>query len=227
MSAVYERIVGLREPAKAAAEVQRLNDRLATEATISPEIADAVREIAAGIDQTSVPQWETIDPRHAVVVLHAVVSAQHALSDPQSPASRDQLRIALETIRQSLAAIAEREPVSDERSPEEIVLWLTERTEVSQAKLAGLLGVSSRQLQRWLSPTEKARPDGDDARKVHLVARIVNQLRFVLTPAGTVDWFDWPRTDLGGRRPVELLGEPSEEPALLRAAGSMRSTFAD
>lgn len=227
MSAVRERIVDLREPAKAAVEIQRLNDRLAGEATISPEIADAVREIAAGIDQTSVSQWEMVDPRHAVVVLHAAVSAQHALGDAQSPAARDQLRIALETIRQSLATIAEREPVSDERSAQEIVQWLAERTEVSQARLAALLGVSARQLQRWLSPTETARPEGDDARRVRLAARIVNQLRFVLTPSGTVDWFDWPRTDLGGRRPVELLGEASEEPALLSAAGSMRSTFAD
>jgi uncharacterized protein (DUF2384 family) len=227
MSAVLESIADLREPAIAAAEIQRLNNRLAREATIPPEVVDAVRGIAAGIDQTRLALWETIDPRHAVTVLHSVVSAQRALEEPESPAARDQLRIALETIRQSLATLAEREPVSDERSAQEVVTWLAARTEAPQARLAKLLGVSARQLQRWLSPTEKAQPEGEEARNVRLVARIVNQLRFVLTPSGTVDWFGWPRSDLGGRRPLDLLDDAFDEPALLSAASSMRSTFAD
>jgi hypothetical protein len=58
--------------------------------------------------------------------------------------------VALESIRQPLAVIAEREPVSDERNAKQIVQWLAERTQVSQATLADLLGVSARQLQRWL-----------------------------------------------------------------------------
>ena len=74
--------------------------------------------------------------------------------------------------------------------------WLAARTEVSQPTLADLLGVSARQLQRWLSESEAVQPEGEDARKVRVIARVVNQLRFVLTPAGTIDWFGWPRTDL-------------------------------
>jgi DNA-binding transcriptional regulator YiaG len=96
------------------------------------------------------------------------------------------VRIALERIRQSLAAIAEREPASDDRSPKQVVQWLAERTEVSQPKLANLLGVSARQLQRWLSASEAAQPEGEDAPKVRAVARVVNQLRFVLTPCRAV-----------------------------------------
>src|SRR6266849_1044162 len=115
MSAVLDSIADLSEPATAAKEIQRLNDRLAGERTISTEIVDAVRELAAGVDQTNLRRWEAIDPHHAVIVLHSAVSAQRALEDPDSPAARDQLRVALESIRQSLAAIAEREPVSDER----------------------------------------------------------------------------------------------------------------
>jgi DNA-binding transcriptional regulator YiaG len=226
VSAVLETIVDLSGPAEAAREIQSLNDRLAAERTIPPGIAEAVREIAAGVDRTNLRRWEAIDPHHAVIVLHAALGAQRALDDPDSPAARDQLRIALESIRQSLAAIAEREPVSDERPPKQIVQWLAARTEVSQATLAALLGVSARQLQRWLSPTETAQPEGEDARKVRLVAQIVNQLRFVLTPAGTVDWFSWPREDLDNRRPADLLGEPAEEPRLTMIAASMRSTFA-
>jgi hypothetical protein len=161
-----------------------------------------------------------------VIVLHSAVSAQRTLEDRESIAARDQLRVALESIRQSLAAIAEREPVSDERSPKQIVQWLAQRTEVPQARLADLLGVSARQLQRWVSGSESAQPEGDDARKVRLVARIVNQLRFVLTPGGTVEWFTWPRTDLGNRRPLDLLDDPAQEPTLTLIAGSMRSALA-
>jgi DNA-binding transcriptional regulator YiaG len=227
VSAVLETIIDLSDPGVAASEIQKLNDRLAREPTIPGEIVESVKEIAAAVDQTNVRRWELIDPRHAVIVLHSAIGAQRAVEDPDSPASRDQLRIALESIRQSLAAIAEREPVSDERSPKEIVRWLAEQTEVSQAKLADLLGVSARQLQRWLSPGEPAQPEGEDARKARLVARLVNQLRFVLTPAGTVDWFGWPREDLDGRRPIDLLDDPAREPTLAVAAGGMRSTLAD
>src|SRR4029078_8717509 len=97
--------------------------------------------------------------------------------------------------------VSQREPHSADPSPKQLVQWLAERTEVSQATLAELLGVSARQLQRWLSTAEAAQPEGKDARKVRLGARLVNQRRFVLTPAGTVDWFDWPRSDLGQQRP--------------------------
>src|SRR5207249_5646488 len=134
--------------------IHALNDRLAAERTIPPEIADAVRAIAAGVDQTHLRRWEAIDPRHAVILLHGAVSAQRALEEPESPTARDQLRIALESIRQALSALAERQPVSDDRSPKAVVQWLAERAEVSQSKLAELLGVSLRQLQRWLSSAE-------------------------------------------------------------------------
>jgi DNA-binding transcriptional regulator YiaG len=226
MSALLETIADLSQPEAAASEIQRLNDRLAGERTIPAEIAHAVRELAAGVDQTNLRRWEAIDPHHAVIVLHSAVSAQRALEDPDSSAGRDQLRVALEAIRQSLAAIAEREPVSDERTPKQIVQWLAVRTEVSQSTLADLLGVSARQLQRWLSETEAVQPEGEDARKVRVIARVVNQLRFVLTPAATIDWFGWPRSDLDQRRPLDLLDDPAEEPTLATIAGAMRSQLA-
>jgi len=226
MSAVLETIADLSEPAAAAREMQRLNDRLAGERSIPADVAESVREIAAAVDLTNLRRWEAIDPHHAVIVLHSAVSAQRTLEDSDPIAARDQLRVALESIRQSLAAIAEREPVSDERSPKQIVQWLAQRTEVPQARLADLFGVSARQLQRWVSESERTQPEGEDARKVRLVARIVNQLRFVLTPGGTVEWFTWARNDLGNRRPLDLLDDPAQEPTLTLIAGSMRSAFA-
>jgi uncharacterized protein (DUF2384 family) len=226
VSAVLEAIAELAEPAAAAVAIQRLNDRLATAPTIPDDIAAEVRELVAGVEETQLRRWEAIDPYHAVVVLHSAISAQRALERRQAPGARDQLRVALESIRQALAAIAEREPVADERTPKAIVASLAAWTEVPQARLAELLGVSSRQLQRWLSASERSQPEGEDARRVRVVARVVAQLRFALTPAGTVAWFDWPRHDLGGRRPRDLLGDPAQEPTLAMVAASMRSTLA-
>lgn len=226
MSIVLETVVDLSQPEAAASEIQRLNDLLAREPAIPPEIADAVRELAAAVDQTSLRRWEAIDPHHAVIVLRSAVSAQRALERPDSRTARDQLRVALESIRQSLAAIAEREPVGDERTPKQVVQWLAAHVEVSQTALASLLGVSARQLQRWLSERETVQPEGEDARKVRVVARVVSQLRFVLTPAATIDWFGWPRSDLDERRPVDLLDDPAGEPTLATIAAAMRSQLA-
>jgi hypothetical protein len=225
MSAVLEAITDLAQPEAAATEIAHLNARLAETRTIPAAIADEVRQITAAVEDTQLRRWEAIDPYHAVVVLHSAVSAQRALDRPGSPDARDQLRVALESMRQSLAAIAEREPVADERTPKEIVASLAAWTEVPQARLAELLGVSARQLQRWLASAPGSQPDGEDARRVRLVAKLVNQLRFVLTPAGTVAWFGWPRHDLDGRTPLELLSDPAAEPALTTVAGTMRSTF--
>jgi hypothetical protein len=226
MSAVVDAIAELADPQTAAAEVARLNDLLATRSTIPPEVSEGVREIAAAIEQTGLARWEAIDPRHALVMLRAAVSAQRALEEPDSPAARDQLRIALESLRQAFAAIAESQPVSDERSAKEIVRWLAETTEVPQARLAELLGVSARHFQRWVSANEPSQPEGEEARKVRAVARIVNQLRFVLSPAGAIEWFGWPRSDLGGEPPVALLADPQRQPELTAVAGRMRSAYA-
>lgn len=226
MSVILERIQELADPAAAAAEVASLNERLAAERSVPADVAQQVHEIADALGRTAAERWEAIDPQHAVVLLRAVVSAQVAADAPGSAAARDELRVALETTRQALAAIAEREPVADERTTKEIVRWLVDTTGVPQARLARLLGVSPRQFQRWISPADRAQPEGDDGRAVRAVARIVAQLRFVLTPAGVIDWFSWPRDDLGGRAPGELLSDPARLPDLTAAAGRMRSMYA-
>ena len=211
---------------EAAQQIARLNARLARERTIPADVADAVREIRAGVTETGLTRWEAIDPYLTLIIHRAVIQAEAATLEPDEPAARDRLRVALESLRQGFAAIAEGELVADARSPKELVRWLTETLEVPQSRLAGLLGVSLRTFQRWASDLETAAPQGADARRIRAVARIVNQLRFVLAPAGAVEWFSWPRTDLRGKRPLDLLDEPRRLPDLAAAAASMRSTYA-
>ena len=226
MAAVLACVAQIADPAEAARELARLNDRLARERRIPREVVAAVHEVAAGVTQTALARWEAVDPYLTLILHRSVIAAQEALDDPDRAAGRDRLRIALEGLRQAFAAIAESEPVGDDRSAKEIARWLAETAEVSQARLAELLGVSLRQFQRWISPHVATQPEGEDARRVRAVARIVNQLRFSLTPTGAIGWFDWPRDDLGGATPAELLDDAARLPELTAAAGSMRGTYA-
>lgn len=227
MTAVLETTREIARPADAAQEIARLNSRLARERTIPDEIGDAVHEITTGVvNQTGLARWQAVDPYVTLIIHRAVIQAEEAVRRAGEADARDQLRVALERLRQGFAAIAENEPVADERSPKEIARWLADTAEVPQNRLADLVGVSLRQFQRWVSTQERTQPEGDDARRVRSVARIVNQLRFALTPAGAIEWFTWPRDDLDGRRPIELLDEPDKLPELTAIAGSMRSTYA-
>jgi hypothetical protein len=77
-----------------------------------------------------------------------------------------------------------------------------------------------------VSERERAAPTGDDDRRLRVVARLVNQLRHSLTGPGVVDWFEHPRSDLGGARPVDLLDDPDRLEALLAAAAASRGNVA-
>lgn len=226
MTAALDVVTEISRPAETAEEIARLNNELARKHAIPAEIHEAVRDIAAAIGQTALARWEAVDPYLTLIIHRAIIQAEEAIRSPDELEARDQLRVALESLRQGFAAIAESEPVGDERSPKEIVRWLTDNAEVPQSRLADLLGVSLRQFQRWASTSQPTQPEGDDARRVRAVARIINQLRFALTPAGAVEWFGWPREDLDGRAPRELLDQPEGLPKLASIAGSMRSTYA-
>jgi hypothetical protein len=172
MSAVLDTITDLSNPAEAAVEIQRLNDQLAAERTIPPAIAAAVREIAGGIEDTNLRRWETVDPTHAVIVLRSAVSAQRALQDPDSPVARDQLRVALESIRRRwrdrrAQAVSAEHPETDRAvagGHTRTRRRLADPAASARALSAGIDGRGSR-------PEATARP-------VRLVARIVNLLRF-------------------------------------------------
>jgi hypothetical protein len=219
MTATAARIFDLAKPRESAEHLWRLNLELAEQTAVTAGIRERARAFLEAMERSDLAAWDEIDPRHALLAHRAGMAALAALERDD----RDALRMALDGLTQALDAIAEGEPVSDARSGKELVQFLASVTEASQARLAELLGVSLRQFQRWLSATERAEPEGDDLRKVRAVARIVNQLRFSLTPAGAVDWFWWR---LPGRRtaPVDLLEDPTQLPELLRQASSLRST---
>jgi uncharacterized protein (DUF2384 family) len=223
MNAVLATIRNLADPSAAAEELHALNMALAAVETIPVEVQEQVRELTDAVDRAH-GGWASIDPHYVEILLRATLSAQIALMEPDAPESRDRLRMALDGLVAAFDAIAEQQPVSDSRSGKELVAWLVEHAEVSQAELAHLLGVSPRQFQRWLSPSEKAGPEGDDLRRVRAVARLVNQLRFSLTPAGVIAWFSRRLPQLGRRRPIDLLDRPERLPDLIALAAETRAT---
>jgi hypothetical protein len=213
-------VLDLAQPAAAAAAVDALNDRLASEARVPEGVAAAVAALAAAVRATPLERWTAADPYLALLVHRAVLDAQAAVEE----GARDALRIALERLSHALAALGEAEEVGDSRTPKELARWLVGAVEVPQRDLADLLGVDLRRFQRWISPRERTQPEGEDARRLRALARVVGQLRHAFTPAGVVAWFDWPRPELGGATPRELLPDPVRLPDLLLAAGSTRST---
>jgi hypothetical protein len=212
--------IDLARPADAAAAVDELNDTLAASAQVPAGVGAAVAALVGAVRATPLERWTAADPYLALLVHRAVLDAQAAVEGSQ----RDALRIALERLSHALAALGEAEEVGDARSPKELARWLAGAVEVPQRDLAELLGVDLRRFQRWISARERTRPEGEEARRLRALARLVGQLRHAFTPAGVVAWFDWPRADLGGATPRELLGDPVRLPDLLLAAGSTRST---
>lgn len=213
-------LLDLTRPVEAAAVVDAVNDRLAAEPQVPSEVAREVARLAAAVRATPLERWTAADPYLALLVHRAVLDARAAADD----GARDALRIALERLSHALAALGEAEEVGDARTPKELAQWLVAAVEVPQRDLAALLGVDLRRFQRWISERERTRPEGEEARRLRALARLVGQLRHAFTPAGVVAWFDWPRPELGGATPRELLPDPVRLPDLLLAAGSTRST---
>ena len=175
--------------------------------------------------QTAAARWEAIDPYLTLIIHRAVIQAEDAVRRAGEAAARDRLRVALESLRQGFAAIAESEPIADERSPKDVVRWLADTTEVPQNRLAALLGVSLRQFQRWLST--QRRPARGRRRAARARGRAHRQPAALLAHAGGRGRVvRLAARRLGGRRPADLLDEPDRLPELAAIAGSMRSTYA-
>lgn len=88
---------------------------------------------------------------------------------------------------------------------------------VSQPELAGLMGISTRQYQRW------GRMHTEPTHRAQIVARLIAILRRSWTDAGVVAWFYRPRPELDGRAPIDLLDDAAWEQALFRAVRQGRA----
>jgi DNA-binding transcriptional regulator YiaG len=87
----------------------------------------------------------------------------------------------------------------------------------SQPELAGLMGISTRQYQRW------GQMRSEPTRRAQIVARLIAVLRRSWTDAGVVAWFYRPRPELDDRAPIDVLDDVAYEQALFRAVRQGRA----
>jgi hypothetical protein len=74
---------------------------------------------------------------------------------------------------------------------------------IGATELGRLLGVSTKTIGAWKS----GRPVKQKVERVKLVAQLVAYLRYSMTQTGLLMWFDNEADALGGRSPLQLLGE--------------------
>src|SRR5680860_9715 len=201
-------------------ELRARNLYLARKTEVSHDLRLYLEQLGDEVDTLA---WGTadIDPYLLISVQSALNHAMRLFYSTDSADARRQMRTRLEQMRQVFRDIAEGGPLYEDTSAKEIARWLANVLDVSQASLAELLGVSTRTFQRWISDVGSG-PDGDDARRIRVVARIANHLRHALTGPGVVRWFQLPHPQLDGRRPLDLLEDPQATDELTTLAASVR-----
>lgn len=164
------------------------------------------------------------DPYLTTTLWAAAFRAEKALRHDNGADQRRDVRIALEQFRQALRGITENQPYSDDVPARDVLGRTAEILAAPQKTLADLLGVSVRQLQRWLA-TDGPEPAADDAARIRVVGHVVNQLRHPFTGPGVVAWF-YREHPVLGRRPIELLDDPLCYPQVRDAATAARAMTA-
>jgi hypothetical protein len=164
------------------------------------------------------------DPYLTVALWAAAFRAQKALRHDNAEAQRRDVRVALEQFRQALRDIVENQPYNDDAPIGDVLARTVETVAAPQKTLADLLGVSVRQLQRWLA-ADGPQPAADDAARIRVVGQVINQLRHSFTGPGAIAWF-YRRHPVLGQPPVELLDDPLRYPQLLSAATAARAMTA-
>jgi uncharacterized protein (DUF2384 family) len=213
----------IRNPDIVARELADANARLAREEEVPASIVALIEDVTEAISETGSSDLEAIDPYLWIDVQAAALRAQRAAHLDDHRAQRRAVRIALEEIRFLMARLAERQPVAEDRPIADVMRWLDAKLAVSQRRKADLLGVGERTYQRWVSATEAASPDAEHELRARIVARIVAQLRHVLTGPGVVDWFETPHRALDATAPIDLLYDASATERLLELAVAARS----
>lgn len=212
------------------AELRGLLSRVNEATTLLGRSTAVPDEIARLIDSfeptlgAATPLRLEADPYLMTTLWAAAFRAEKALRHDDDADQRRDVRIALEQFRHALRDIVENQPFGDSAPVREILARTAEALAAPQKTLAELLGVSVRQLQRWLA-ADGPEPASDDAARIRAVGQVVNQLRHSFTGPGVLAWFDREHPKLG-RRPIELLDDPLCYPQILAAATAARAMTA-
>jgi hypothetical protein len=195
----------IHSPATVVGDLEEAAGRLRATATVPESVLGLVADLCDDIANTDLGEAPDVSPAAWIAVQAAALKASGAIHESDERERRRRLRLLLEELRFRLARLAEDQPISDGRPIKDIVRWLDQAWNVPQSVKGQLFEVSDRTWQRWASPNEKSSPTGDEDRKIRLVAGLVNDLRFLLTANGVLDWLTAELPELGGRTPLDVV----------------------
>jgi uncharacterized protein (DUF2384 family) len=198
------------------AEVNDATKRLQRSKTVPAQVIGLIDSFESALGAT--------DPYLAAPLWPAALRAQKALRHDNVQRQRRDVRVALEQFRQALRDIVDNQPYNENVPIHDVLARTVETVAAPQKTVAELLGVSVRQLQRWLA-ADGPEPAADDAARIRVVGQLVNQLRHSFTGPGAVAWF-YRRHPVLKRSPIELLDDPLRYPQLLAAATAARAMTA-
>lgn len=204
------------------ANVNDATKQLQRSATVPDEVSRVIDSVGSALETAHIRQ--EADPYLTAALWEAAYRAEKALRHDDLAQRRRDVRIALEQFRQVLRDITEDRPYTVDSPVREVLSRTVQTLSAPQKDVADLLGVSVRQLQRWLAEGG-SEPAAEDASRIRTVGRIVNQLRHTFTGPGVLAWFH-RQHPLLGRPPVELLDDPLRYPEVLRAARAARAMTA-
>jgi hypothetical protein len=195
----------IHNPETVVHDLQEAAGRLRTSETVPESVLGLVTDLCEDIANTDLDEAPDVSPAAWIAVQAAALRAFSAIHEVDEREQRRRLRLTIEELRFRLARLAEDQPISDGRPIKDVVRWLDQAWNVSQSVKGELFEVSDRTWQRWASPNETSEPTGDQDRQIRLVARLVNDLRFLLTANGVLDWLSAELPDLGGRTPLDVV----------------------
>jgi hypothetical protein len=213
----------LRDTTALIAELERASAELAVAEAVPARAAGVVRELHEGLAEIEPSAWQPyVDPYFFADLQQAAMAARAALDLEPEGGRVAALELAVEGVLDVLVDIADGAAVREERPATEVAAWLKRATGATGVELAGLLGISERKLDRWLSARDPSAPSGDDELRLRLIARLVNQLRHAMTGRGALRWLTTPSPELGGGAPNEALLDPAAAARLFSAARATR-----
>jgi uncharacterized protein (DUF2384 family) len=187
---------------------------------VPPEVSELVDRFDSVL-HAQAPFNLGVDPYFATALFAGALRSMKALRHDDVTQQRRDLRLALEQVRHALRDIVDGHWASEGMPVHEVLDALVATLRVPQAELARLLGISTRQLQRWLAH-DGALASGNEEARIRMVAQLVNQLRHVYTAQGVPTWFDYKGPRMTAT-PLEQLADPINFPELLEAARGARS----
>jgi uncharacterized protein (DUF2384 family) len=201
----------IHHPETVVGDLEEASRQLRASDTVPDSILGLLSDLCQDIGNTDLDRASDIAPAAWMGVQSAALRALAAVHDSDGRAQRRRLRLLIEELRFRLARLADDQPIADGRPVKDVVRWLDQAWNVPQGVKGELFGVSDRTWQRWASANETSEPTGDDDRQVRLVARLVNDLRFLLTANGVLDWLRAEHPDLGDRTPLQVVRDADIE----------------